>query len=155
MTSHTAAQPTAETPPPSSLTVRGSSPSTRAQVDRNHWSPQLPIRESPCQPRQEHNAHTRHQSHTTYTSDTRTRQIPHAPFCNADRTSHIIAKLENQHYLLISPQGQHQHPNMRISDSAQTHDKHMSRKSCLAHQTRRLTELFPAVHVHCSHETRD
>ena len=41
-TSNPAAQPTAEFPPPSSLTVSGSSPATRAQVDCNHWSQQLP-----------------------------------------------------------------------------------------------------------------
>ena len=47
-TSNPAAQPTAEFPPPSSLTVRGSSPADRAQVDCNHWSQQLPTHESPC-----------------------------------------------------------------------------------------------------------
>ena len=47
--SHTAAQPTAETPPPSSLTVRGSSPAAKTRVDCNHWSQQLPAHESPCQ----------------------------------------------------------------------------------------------------------
>ena len=41
-TPNPAAQPTAEFPPPSSLTVSGSSPATRAQVDCNHWSQQLP-----------------------------------------------------------------------------------------------------------------
>ena len=35
ITSHTAAQPTAETPPPSSLTVRGSRPAPAKQLDRN------------------------------------------------------------------------------------------------------------------------
>ena len=49
ITSHTAAQPTAETPPPSSLTVRGSSPAAKTRVDCNHWSQQLPAHESPCQ----------------------------------------------------------------------------------------------------------
>ena len=41
-TSNPAAQPTAEFPPPSSLTVRGSIPADRAQVNCSHWSQQLP-----------------------------------------------------------------------------------------------------------------
>ena len=41
-TSNPAAQPTAEFPPPSSLTVSGSSLATRAQVNCKHWSQQLP-----------------------------------------------------------------------------------------------------------------
>ena len=90
--------------------------------------------------------------------DTRTRQIPHAPFCNADHTLKSLRRTSNpnrsealpkpphcdstplgnrislpnlitQHHPLISPQGQRQHFNVKISDSAQTHDKHMSRKS--------------------------
>ena len=97
-TSNPAAQPTAEFPPPSSLTVRGSSPADRAQVDCNHWSQQLPTHESPChapgkQSQSPDNVRTRHnrtrrltRSHTNFSPQTPEREDPTRS--NLQRGSH-------------------------------------------------------------------
>ena len=66
------------------------------QIDTNEIAPdyQAAARSQGKRPEPE-NDRTRHQSHTTITSDTRTRQIPHAPFCNADHTLKSLRRTSN------------------------------------------------------------
>ena len=76
--------------PKTSPTITAPQQLQRANTCRSTRTKLLPTTKQPHGPRANvqnpENVRTRHQSHTTFTSDARTRQIPHAPFCNADHT---------------------------------------------------------------------